>query len=532
MCFSNDNLTYTDWEPYATSKQWVLHEEPGTKTVYVRFMDYSGLVSTSSDTIILDTTSPSGSISINDGEDFTSSISVELILSAVDETSNVFQMCFSNDNLTYTDWEPYATSKSWTLTTLDGLKTVYVRFMDYSGLVSTSSDTIILDTTPPIAEAGSNQTVDEDVLVVLDGSASWDNNGISSYVWSFMDGSPVVLWGQSVNYTFSMPGVYEVSLNVSDSSGKEAMDSVLVTVLDVSPPVADAGVDRVVDEDVLVVLDGSASWDNVGITSYVWTFIDGTQQTLFGESVLYNFTNPGIYDIMLYVSDSANNNHQTSIKIKVEDVTPPVADAGVDRVVDEDVLVVLDGSASWDNVGITSYVWTFIDGSLKTITGPITNYTFSDPNLYLITLNVSDSEGNSNTHELIITVKDITPPIADAGQDQVVQKNIETIFSALESKDNGKIASYLWDFGDGNTTDGAFVSHEYSETGTYLVTLTVTDSDGNNDITTINITVVGSRFPWMMLGIGVVIVTMISVISIIMIRRRLGKLSADRLSTS
>jgi hypothetical protein len=54
-------------------------------------------------------------------------------------------MRFSNDNLTWSSWEAYATSKTWTLTPGDGTKTVYVKFADAAGIISPGySDTILL----------------------------------------------------------------------------------------------------------------------------------------------------------------------------------------------------------------------------------------------------------------------------------------------------------------------------------------------------------------------------------------------------
>jgi len=97
----------------------------------------------------IDTTPPTGSILINSDADYTNSRSVTLNLEATDP-SGVSAMCFSNDNSSWSDWEAYATSKSWTLTSGDGTKRVYVKFKDSAGNVSKAySDTIILDTTPP-----------------------------------------------------------------------------------------------------------------------------------------------------------------------------------------------------------------------------------------------------------------------------------------------------------------------------------------------------------------------------------------------
>jgi len=59
-------------------------------------------------------------------------------------------------------------------------------------------------------------------------------------------------------------------------------------------------------------------------------------------------------------------------------------------------------------------------------------------------------------------------------------------FDATNSFDpDGYITSYFWDFGDGtNATDGAIVSHVYTENGDYVVTLTVTDNDNKTDSAT------------------------------------------------
>jgi len=57
----------------------------------------------------------------------------------------------------------------------------------------------------------------------------------------------------------------------------------------------------------------------------------------------------------------------------------------------------------------------------------------------------------------------------------------ELIFDASECQDpDGNIISYHWDFGDGNTSTGCKARHVYSESGTFIVTLTVRDDDGRS----------------------------------------------------
>ncbi len=108
-----------------------------------------------------DTIPPTGSIQINTGAAYTASPAVTLTLQATDNSGIVAQMRFSNDNVTYSAPELYATTKKWALATGDGPKTVYVQFKDaasvtgnWSALVSGS---IMLDTTKPSGQITSPQ---------------------------------------------------------------------------------------------------------------------------------------------------------------------------------------------------------------------------------------------------------------------------------------------------------------------------------------------------------------------------------------
>jgi parallel beta-helix repeat protein len=150
--FSDDGVWDTEpWEAPADSKEWTLPSGDGAKTVYYQIKDNAGLVSVAySGMIILDTVPPSGSIKVAEGSVYTNTFSVTLTLSATDETSGVAQMCFSNDNVTWSSWETYAESKLWLLQGEDGAKTVYVQFRDNAGLMSMCLDSIILDTASPL----------------------------------------------------------------------------------------------------------------------------------------------------------------------------------------------------------------------------------------------------------------------------------------------------------------------------------------------------------------------------------------------
>jgi hypothetical protein len=73
------------------------------------------------------------SLKIDQGLKTADSENVILSLSAIDNTSGLDQMCFSNDGIEYSPWEPFATTKSWKLASGFGERTVYVKVKDHAG---------------------------------------------------------------------------------------------------------------------------------------------------------------------------------------------------------------------------------------------------------------------------------------------------------------------------------------------------------------------------------------------------------------
>ncbi len=147
MRLSDDNLNWTPWEVISSPRPWTLSGGEGTKMVYVQYRDMVGRLSQIlSDTVAFEITPPSGSVAINNQEPSTNTTIATLTLSCADTYSGCAQMRISNDNNAWTAWEPFATSKSWTLPGGNGTKRVYVQYRDGAGNMATFSDTIDLET--------------------------------------------------------------------------------------------------------------------------------------------------------------------------------------------------------------------------------------------------------------------------------------------------------------------------------------------------------------------------------------------------
>ncbi len=283
------------------------------------------------------------------------------------------------------------------------------------------------------------------------------------------------------------------------------------TIVILSPENTTYAVDT--DIQLTFTLDELADWMGYSLD-------DQAVATITGNMTLPTLL-VGVHHLAVYANDTFNNMGVSTVFFTVFDFTDPVADAGLDKTVDEDVLVTLDGSGSTDNVGMTSYTWTFTDVTVKALTGDKPTYTFNNPGVFTITLNVTDAAGNWAIDTVVITVLDVTDPVANAGQDQTVNVGETVTFDAGSSTDNVGIVSYDWDFGDETSGTGVTVTHEYAEAGTYTVTLTVEDAAGNQATDTMLVTVnPAEAFPWWIVAAGGIVAVGIAVVAVFLWRKR------------
>jgi len=276
-----------------------------------------------------------------------------------------------------------------------------------------------------VANAGSDQTAAIGEEVVVDGSASFDPTGESlHYAWSASPNNPtVVVVTPTVRFQFtpSAMGTYTFYLNVTDGSTISSIDSVSIIVggsLN-TPPVAEAGPQRV-DTGNPIILDGGASSDPDGDRlTYLWETLSAptTVELADSDAVQTSFiaTASGTYLIRLTVSDGQlSHSTEVSILVQLSDNIPPVADAGVDQQVQVGLQVLLDGSASIDPDGedeALKFYW-----SVGTTPGP--NIVLSDSSAaqpsfippiageYIFGLIVEDDEGLSIQDIVTILVLD------------------------------------------------------------------------------------------------------------------------------
>ncbi len=143
--------------------------------------------------------------------------------------------------------------------------------------------------------------------------------------------------------------------------------------------------------------------------------------------------------------------------------------------------IAFSSSGSTDADGsISSYQWAFGDGTSSTQANPTKVYATSGS--FTATLTVTDNQGATGTDQATVTVTGgggNAAPTASVGGPYSGAVGSPIGFSSSGSTDSdGSIASYLWDFGDGTTSTQANPSKSYAATGSFTVSLTVTDNLG------------------------------------------------------
>ncbi|NDD04220.1 MAG: hypothetical protein EB078_04890, partial [Proteobacteria bacterium] len=189
------------WEAYSTTKTaWILAQTNTTAAVYAKFRDAAGNESTcASDQIIHDNSPPTNpTLAINNGAQTVFLAAVTLTLGAVGAS----EMYVSNTAGCNTGgtWEAFSSSKNWTLATSDGSTSVYARFRDQAGNLSScavASTTVSAPLSDPTEFTATAQSFSQILL-------SWNDIGLSSgtFTLSYNQGSQApAACGSGINIT-------------------------------------------------------------------------------------------------------------------------------------------------------------------------------------------------------------------------------------------------------------------------------------------------------------------------------------------
>tara|TARA_R110000744_G_scaffold171198_1_gene289661 strand:+ start:1205 stop:2848 length:1644 start_codon:yes stop_codon:yes gene_type:complete len=284
----------------------------------------------------------------------------------------------------------------------------------------------------PTANAGRNQSINENTTVNLSGTGTDSDGSISNYSWAQTGGDSVSLSGSdSAIASFTAPiltaeTTLTFELTVTDNDGTAAKDSLTITVLPVNiAPIANAGVGSTVNPYTSVSLDASVSLDEDGeIVSYAWAQTSGTEMNItnadtvnasFGTTTAIEGETLGF---SLTITDNEGATDTSDIDIYVNE--HPIAFAKDYQIVETEHEISIDGIDSTDDAGIVNYSWLQTVGTSVTINNadtdnPTFSSDFSDDEKITFELTVTDEMGLTATDTVDIDVVKINRFINDTG---------------------------------------------------------------------------------------------------------------------
>jgi len=198
----------------------------------------------------------------------------------------------------------------------NGIYLVTLTVTDNDGGVGIDTITVFVDNADPVVYAGGDLGIFEGTEVTLSGF--FTDPGIldtHTVLWEFGDGATADTL--VADHTYLDDGAYVARLTVTDNDGGVSFDELTVTVTNVAP-VVDAGTPQLLTTTIPYTFDGTFS--DVGILdthTILWDFGDGN----FADTIdpTYTYTNSGIYDVSLTVTDDDGGATTDTVRMTVQE---------------------------------------------------------------------------------------------------------------------------------------------------------------------------------------------------------------------
>ena len=308
---------------------------------------------------------------------------------------------------------------------------------------------------------------------------SWGTSNIVAYFWEFGDGSTSTDMNPSHTYSNALIDTFNVCLTIvtADSCTSTYCDYVI----------AGGNTNPYCQADFYYFQDSSVSFsqyayqfidNSIGnVASYYWDFGNGI--TYNTPTVIHGFPGYGTYNVCLTIQTYDSCSHTTCYAVLVDSIQSgtcqamftynnPTGTAGMFT------------DISITNTAVVSWEWNFGDGTVSFDQNPIHTYTAFGWYNVCLTILTTDSCSSTFCQDIYFVGGGSgncqadytwTNPISPNGNTQVVFTDNSMVPSG------STIISWLWDFGDGNTSTLQNPTHIYASAGMYFPCLAILTSD-------------------------------------------------------
>ncbi|MBM6032894.1 putative Ig domain-containing protein, partial [Staphylococcus epidermidis] len=472
--------------------------EVGSYTVTVTTTDESGNATETTFTIdVEDTTKPT----VKSVSDQTQEVNTEITPIKIEATDNSGQTVTNKvdglpDGITFDE----ATNTISGTPSEVGSYDITVTTTDESGNATETTFTInVEDTTKPTVEDIADQTQEVNTEIEPIKIEATDNGGqaVTNKVDGLPDGVTFDEATNTISGTPSEVGSYDIIVTTTDENGNSETTTFTIDVEDTTKPTVEDIADQTQEINTEIEPIKIEARDNSGqaVTNKVDGLPDGVTFDEATNTISGTPSEVGSYDITVTTTDESGNATETTFTIDVEDTTKPTVEDITDQTQEVNTEITPIKIEATDNGGqaVTNKVDGLPDGvtfdeATNTISG-----TPSEVGSYDIIVTTTDENGNSETTTFTIDVEDTTKPTVEDIADQTQEVNTEITPIKIEATDNSgqAVTNKVDGLPDGVTFDEATntISGTPSEVGSYDITVTTTDENGNSETTTFTIDV-------------------------------------------
>lgn len=264
----------------------------------------------------------------------------------------------------------------------------------------------------------------------------------TSWFWEFGDGNSSTL--QHPQHAYASAGTYEVCLTASNSCGSATTCS-LITI---TCPLPLVSFSYQANNLQVAFLNNTTAAD-----TYLWDFGDGTTSTAANPQ--HTYSSEGSYLVCLTATNSCGNSTAcTTVTISCQQAV-----AAFNYVTNNLSVTFTNNSAN-----ATGYLWTFGDGNSSSATAP--THTYATAGTYQVCLtSYNDCSQSTSCQNVAVSC----PPFSAAFTYEINELTVQFFDQSANS------ISWLWNFGDGNSSTLQNPVHIYATPGIYLVCLTASD---------------------------------------------------------
>lgn len=297
------------------------------------------------------------------------------------------------------------------------------------------------------------------------GNIEQGTGAITNILWEFGDSNTSN--EQNPTHTYTAPGTYTVTLNVTNEFG--CADNFSETIDYFPAPVLDVSFEPEGCTPYTAIFTNNSAPLTAGYT-VEWDFGDGNTSVQTSPTHLYDM--PDTYTVALTMTSPSGCITQEIYTDAIFVQAGPLATFDFSDPCELGPITFTNTTTPGDGT-ITITGWDFGDGNTSTDSSPVHEY--ADPGTYTVALNITDSNGCLNTISQDISY--FPSPAIDIVFD-AEGCTPHTVTFQNNSIPITPTFTFEWDFGDGNTSSSLSPTHIYDDPGTYTVSLVMTSPNG------------------------------------------------------